>query len=220
MIKVFGKKEEKGRKSANPFGLFIVFLGPDGAGKTSVIANIESHLAKSFARTVRFHLRPHFGRERLGTATVSNPHSVAPRCVVGSWAKVMLWWLDYVSGYCGKVAPELRRSTLVIFDRYADDLAVDPKRYRYGGPRWLARLLPSVVPRPDLAFVLVADPRVIYARKAEVSFLETVRQVQAYRELAKERGMILVDAGLPIHEVAASILEEIRGWLERRDGRR
>lgn len=209
MVKVKGSKY--------PFGVMIAFFGPDGAGKSTVICDIEAQLSRAFARTVRFHLRPHFFMDRANSVPVSDPHSAKPRGLVGSLAKVVLWWFDYVSGYYGKVYPEVLRSALVIFDRYADDLSIDPKRYRYGGPRWAARVLPCVVPRPDLGFVLVADPEVIQARKAEVPLAETARQVEAYRELAKKRGMLLVDTGRPIQEVAAGIVEEILGWLEKQD---
>lgn len=201
-------------------GVMLGFLGPDGGGKSSVIAEVERRLAPIFRKSVRFHLRPYFGRKGKGSEAVSNPHAGRTRGLWASIAKVLLWWFDYVLGYYGNVYPQLVRSTLVIFDRYVDDLAVDPKRYRYGGPLWLAHLLARAVPRPDVVFVLVADPVVIQARKAEVPFLETARQVEGYRELAKKKGLVLIDAGRPLEEVVADVVEETLAWVEERTPKR
>jgi thymidylate kinase len=203
-----------------PTGVMIGFLGPDGVGKSSVIAEVERQMAPAFRRKEQLHLRPHFGRSREGSAVVTDPHAEKPRGLLGSTGKLLWWWLDYVGGYFRAVHPKLIRSTLVIFDRYADDLAVDPKRYRYGGPLWLARLLARAVPRPDLMFVLVADPVVIQARKAEVPLTETVRQVEEYRKLAQKKGVVLVDAGRPLEEVVANIVENTLKWMERRTHKR
>jgi len=99
-------------------------------------------------------------------------------------------------------------------------LAVDPRRYRYGGPLWMARLLGRMVPRPDLMFVLVADPEIIQARKAEVPLAETSRQVEEYRKLSQRKGVILIDAGRPLEEVVSNIVEETLTWMEKRTHKR
>jgi thymidylate kinase len=203
-----------------PTGVILGFLGPDGVGKSSVIREVERQIGPAFRQKVRFHLRPHFGKRQDTSVTVGDPQSGKPRGLVGSAAKVVLWWLDYVGGYSWSVYPKLIRSTLVIFDRYADDLAVDPKRYRYGGPLWLARLLSRTVPRPNLMFVLVADPEVIQARKTEVPLAETARQVEEYSRLAQKKGVVLVDAGRELEGVVSDIVEVTLTWMEKRTHKR
>jgi len=79
----------------------------------------------------------------------------------------------------------LARSTLIIFDRYFHDVLVDPQRYRYGGPMWLARFLVFCVPAPDLILVLDAREEVILSRKCEVPSTEVRRQRESYRRLAR-----------------------------------
>ena len=201
-------------------GVFLAFLGPDGVGKSTVIAEVERQVAPAFRRQARFHLRPNFGKQQGASVTVNNPHSKPPRGFLGSMAKLGLWWADYVAGYFLSVYPKLIRSTLVMFDRYADDLAVDPKRYRFGGPLWMARFLGRIVPRPDLTFVLVADPEIIQARKAEVPLAETSRQVKEYQNLAQRKGVIVVEAGRPVEEVVQDIVNEIMKWMEKRTHKR
>ena len=222
-IRISDRFKEIGRladRITRPTGVMLGFLGPDGVGKSSVIAEVERQIAPAFRKQARFHLRPHFGKPQGTSVTVEDPHSGQPRGLSGSMAKLALWWLDYVSGYVRGVYPKLIRSTLVVFDRYADDLAVDPRRYRYGGPLWMARLLGRTVPRPDLMFVLVADPEVIQARKAEVPLAETTRQVEEYRKLAQRKGVILIDAGRPLEEVVSNIVEETLTWMEKRTHKR
>ena len=222
-IRISDRFKEIGRladRITRPTGVMLGFLGPDGVGKSSVIAEVERQIAPAFRKQARFHLRPHFGKPQGTSVTVEDPHSGRPRGISGSMAKLALWWLDYVSGYFRGVYPKLIRSTLVVFDRYADDLAVDPRRYRYGGPLWMARVLSRMVPRPDLMFVLVADPEIIQARKAEVPLAETSRQVEEYRKLAQRKGVILIDAGRPLKEVVSDIVEETLKWMERRTHKR
>lgn len=222
-IRSFDRLKEIGRladRITRPTGIVLGFLGPDGVGKSTLIAEVQRRIAPAFRKQARFHLRPNFGRQQRTSATVNDPHSDPPRGLLGSMSKLGLWWMDYFVGYFSSVYPKLIRSTLVIFDRYADDLSVDPKRYRYGGPLWMARLLSRVVPRPDLMFVLVADPDVIQARKAEVLPAETSRQVEAYRKLSQRKGVILIGAGRPVEEVVHDIVVEILKWMEKRTHKR
>jgi len=222
-IRISDRFKEIGRladRITRPTGVMLGFLGPDGVGKSSVIAEVERQIAPAFRKQARFHLRPHFGKPQGTSVTVEDPHSGQPRGLSGSMAKLALWWLDYVGGYFRVVYPKLIRSNLVVFDRYADDLAVDPRRYRYGGPLWMARRLGRIVPRPDLMFVLVADPEIIQARKAEVPLAETSRQVEEYRKLAQRKGVILIDAGRPLEAVVSNIVEETLTWMEKRTHKR
>jgi hypothetical protein len=90
--------------------------------------------------------------------------------------------MDYWLGFTFILRPLLVRAGLVVFDRYYHDLLIDPLRYRYGGPMWVAKLLGRFVPPPDLLFlVLDADDAVILARKTEVPREELRRQRESYQ---------------------------------------
>jgi thymidylate kinase len=187
-------------------GVWLAVLGPDGSGKSAVLDGVERSLQRRFAGSRRFHLRPNLCR-RVGRRRPStDPHGRPNRSAPWSWVKLAAWWLDYSLGYLVRVRPALRRRRLVLFDRFCDDLLVDPRRYRYGGSPRLAELLGRSIPRPDHVVVLDAPPEVLRARKGDVSLEETCRQREAYRRLAaRVPNARVVDAARPLPEVVADV---------------
>ena len=129
--------------------------------------------------------------------------------------------LDYSLGYYARIRPALAKSTLVLFDRYFLDTLVDPRRYRYGGPRWVLRLIWSLIPKPDLVILLDAPVEMLHARKQEVSRAETERQRWAYRNLIETipTGHV-VDAAQPVDRVATAAAAVVLGCLAARTRRR
>jgi thymidylate kinase len=198
-----------------PAGLMLAVLGPDGSGKSAVLERINGDWAIAFRRIERHHLRPR--RRPPVEAAATRPHGRPPRGVVGSLAKLAWLALAYQAGYHVSVRPALVRHGGVVFDRYAHDLAVDPHRFRYGGPMALARAVVATVPAPDLVLVLDAPPEVLLARKRELPQEELERQREAYRRLAAAHdGMVMIDASRPFDEVAAAVHGAIRDTLCRR----
>ncbi len=205
------------RRVLHPTGLHVVFLGPDGSGKTSVIDRGIQELAPAFRKTVYSHLRPCLGIKKRNGKPVVDPHAQSPRSLITSVAKVFYLWVDYFLGWWMTVWPKMVCSTLVVYDRYYHDLLIDPIRYRYGGPMWLARMIGWLIPKPDLWILLDAPPEVLQERKQEVSFEETARQQKEYLKLV--RGMkngIVVDASKSLDEVVANVNAIILDYMAKR----
>lgn len=196
-----------------PTGGWIAFMGPDGCGKSSVIEAISSEFAPAYRGVVRFHMRPNFLKVRPGErAPVLDPHGKPPRGFLMSIIKGVYMASDYYAGYLARIRPAMMRTHLVISDRYFYDMLVDSKRIRYGGPKWLLRLIGKIIPKPELTLLLNAPPEVLYSRKQEVAFEEVVRQQQAYLELARSlSSVVVIDAAQPleavIRESQAAIIE-------------
>jgi thymidylate kinase len=206
-----------GRRWRHPTGLFVVVLGPDGAGKSTLIDRLEADLSGAFRRTARFHLMPGLFRKKGDGSPVTNPHGEPPRSFLASLLKLVYYFFDYTLGYWLKVRPALVKSTLVLFDRYYDDLLIDPLRYRYGGPMWLARWLSRLIPRPDLWLILDVPEDELLRRKQEVPFEELHRQREAYRRLVSElSNAIILDGSLPPEEVARQAEDAILEYMHER----
>lgn len=204
-----------------PTGLLVALLGADGAGKSTVLAQVEQDLAPAYRRTKRYHLRPHFGRDTADGPPVVAPHSKPARSWLASIAKLAMWWTDYTSGYFIDILPRVIHSTLVLFDRYYYDLMVDTRRYRYGGSRRLAQLVGNFIPPPHLVILLEAPAEVLQTRKQEVPLDETVRQQAAYRELVgKFSHGHRVNAAKPLHEVVTEVNGLILDFMAARTARR
>ncbi len=200
-----------------PTGLFVAVLGPDGVGKSTLIGHLRKGLAGAFRGTKVFHLRPDVIGQRLTNGPATDPHGKNPRCWWLSLFKIFYYLLDYSLGYLFKVRPRLLHSTLVLFDRYYDDLFVDPRRYRYGGPRWLARIVQRFISRPDLFLVLDLSEEQLLVRKREVSREELRRQREGYRQLSAELpNAVLLDGSLAAEEVARNASEVILAYLHQR----
>ncbi len=209
------------RRWRQPTGLFLAVLGPDGAGKSTLIEGLLPQMQGAFRRCARFHWRPQLLWRRKTAGPVTHPHGRPPH---GPWRSVARLWahmLDFWAGYWLVVRPLLARSGLVVFDRYYEDLLADPGRYRYGGPLWLGRALCRFIPRPDLVLVLDAGREIIQSRKQEVSLEELERQRQAYLRLPTEtRPGCIINAAQPRPEIVAEAARIVVAYMACRYERR
>jgi thymidylate kinase len=197
--------------------LKIVILGPDGAGKSSVIHGLLKNLHPPGRIVKMRHLKPSIAFPRRGDTggPVVDPHGKPPRSALVSAAKILLWLMEewYATLF------QDNQTDLLICDRYYHDLLIDSRRYRYGGPRWLARMIGSLMPRPQLWLVLDAPAEVLQRRKQEVPLAETARQRQAYLEfVCKQRNHAVIDASQALNNVVADTEKAITETLKEADG--
>lgn len=199
-----------------PTGLHLVFLGPDGSGKSSVISGVVASLSAAFRRHLIIHFRPGLLRRRR-TDPVTDPHARLPRGKIISFIKIAYNLLDYWGGWLINIYPIKVQSGLVIFDRYFHDIFVDPRRYRYGGPVRLARLAGRLIPQPDLWIVLDAPAEVIQARKQEVESRESARQKEGYLALARDfDNVVIINAAQGLELVIADTNQAILSFMAER----
>ena len=203
-----------------PTGVVVVLLGPDGAGKSSAIEAVGSVLQEAFARQEVRGFAPAlsqlWNRKPRSTA---EPHGLPARSFSLSLLRAVYWLVynlwSHVSLHFARA-----RSTLVLHDRHFSDILIDPRRYRYGGPHWALRLNTWLMPRPDIVLMLDAPAETLQARKQEVPFSETARQLGLYREFV--RGLSnghFIDADRTREEVAAQAASVVLKWQAKRYSR-
>lgn len=216
VTRAFLKRLERLR---HPSGVSVVFLGPDGAGKSSVIEELPSklepllrrHICWGFAPSLRSLWSPLESPRQTDT-----PHHLKPRSAPLAVVRICYWLVfNLVSHLLLRVA--VAGPCLVMYDRHFVDILVDQRRYRYAGPNWVLRVLCALAPPPDLVILLDAPATVLQSRKQEVPLEVTAQQCVSYRKLAQgiRQGKI-VNAALPLPEVVNEVASLVVDCLRRR----
>lgn len=211
----------------HPSGTVIVILGVDGAGKSTVINAIKPVLdAATHNATFVQHLRPSLlpalarlkGQTKVPSGPVLDPHGSTPSGTLGSLLRLTWLTLDYIFGYWLRTRLIIaKRPAIVIFDRYAYDMALDPRRFRINLPVVLVRGFIRWAPKPDLIICLHGNPAVIAARKNELPLEEVKRQTEALLAFAKqEPNAVLVSTEGTVEQARDDVLMALQDFCERR----
>jgi thymidylate kinase len=217
----------KFRRYFNPQGVVIAILGVDGAGKSTVINSILPILnAATHNAVFVHHLRPGLlpplarlkGKE-LPVEPVVKPHGSIPSTPLISLFRLFYLGIDYILGYWIRIRPKIaKQPAIVLFDRYAYDMTLDPLRFRIGlSGRFVNRFM-RFAPKPDIIICLHADPAVIHDRKQELPITEINRQVEALREFSdNEPRAVFVSTEGSIASVKDRILTVLLEFFKQRN---
>ena len=187
--------------------LTVCILGPDGVGKGSVIAKLEKIYKVSY-----FHLNPRLGAVR--SVGVEMPmHTRVNYSPFLSYLKLFYYLFKYNILWLKNIRFSKGNPDLCIFDRYVDDLLVDPQRFLYGGSLRIARAVTSLIASPEVYFVLVAPASEIYSRKPELSVREIERQNTEYLKLIDDKRYHKIDASLSIDNTVAQIIKYLDSYV-------
>ncbi|QDD68117.1 hypothetical protein [Caminibacter pacificus] len=192
------------KRIIRPTGISIAFLGPDGSGKSTIINELKKRQLP-FRRIDYFHLKP-LKRRNNDLQIVEEPHKYPPYSKIKSFVKLVYFVYQYNIGWIKNILPLKIRSSLIIFDRYYDDILADKKRYRISlGDFWI-KFFRNFIPKPDLYFILVTEPEIVYNRKQEVSFEELKNQVKKYERLVDNKKYIKIDVNKKPEEIVNEII--------------
>lgn len=202
----------------NPTGLVIAFMGPDGSGKTTIIEGVKRDLTGAFRQNRQYHLFP---KRMKDSKPNVDPHAEKPRGFFSSILKLLYFVFIYNFGYWKLIFPEKIKSTMVIFDRYFQDLIIDPRRYRHGAGSLSIKIASYLIPKPDLWIFLDAPAEVIQDRKSEVPLDETERQLISYKLLFSNlKNAFIVNAGQSPEKVIYDTESIIIDFMEKRNAKR
>lgn len=191
--------------------MVISFLGPDGSGKSTIIEEVKNNMM--FEKYHYFHLKPiKKSNKESESSIVDDPHMHPVYSKFKSYIKLLVFIYQYNFGWYKNIKHLNTNTSLVIFDRYYDDLLVDFKRYRYGGNRRIAKFVLKFIPKLDAYFILTTDSDIIYKRKQEVSIKELNRQIKAYKSLVNidEDRYFCIDVNRKPSEITEDINQILR----------
>jgi thymidylate kinase len=175
-------------------GLSVAVLGPDGAGKSTLVANLCAHVPLP-SRPIYMGLTGgalrHARRLRL------------PGVVFAASAAII--WSRYL-----RACYHQARGRMVLFDRYVYD-AVAPPAYRQGVLGRLGRRLSRYLcPSPDLVLVLDAPGSVMHRRKGEYDADTLEHWRQRFLSLQARLGRVeVLDATRPADAVRIEALTRL-----------
>jgi len=202
-------------------GKFIVIEGLEGAGKSSAIASVVTHLqAKG--------VRPETVREPGGTPLAESLRELVKKKwdeEVSSTTELLLMYASRVQLVDNVIKPALLKNRWVIGDRH--DLS--SRAYQGGGRQLGDELLEKVREitlgsfKPDLTLLLDVDEKKGLERARERGDLDRIeeedlaffqRTRQAYLNIAaKDPTIIVIDANQPMLDVHQAILQAIEEYL-------
>jgi thymidylate kinase len=213
----------------DPKATLVSFSGIDGAGKSTQIANLQASLHENGLRVklITFwddvarlkQLREGAGHKLFkGDAGVGTPEAPIQRqdknirSPLMTLVRLGLYLLDAIS--LRRVAKSALRSQadVVIFDRFIyDELA--NLNLRNPAARFYIKGIMRLVPRPQISFVLDADPDQAFARKPEypLEFLHSNRN--AYLSLSALLGGITVISPMPLELAKAEVVVRVSHFV-------
>lgn len=186
-------------------GKFVVLVGPDGVGKTSLSHVISNYLKDIFRDIKYFHFIPNKiisldVKEILSADKLKFTNR--KQSSFFSYVRILRNMMRFIF-YYHRIIFFLYKQNLVIGDRYFFNYFLDPSSVKYFGAEWFVRLIYRIIPKPDYIFFVIADPETVQSRKQELSNNQIVCQINYLMQLQKTiKNSILIRNDFDIHETA------------------
>ena len=190
--------------------IIVSFMGVDGSGKSTLIELLRKKLKNKFRKIKYIHLRPYL--ILLDKSTVqSNPHnSKATWPILLNFIRILYWLIIYRLFF---YLFANNSGQLIIFDRYAHDLMIDPIRYKFNLPKGITNFILNLFPNPSLWIVLNTPIKVLEKRKKELPTKELKKQIRSYLNFAKRRkNSIVVNTNQSIQSNLSLIIKKINSF--------
>lgn len=171
-------------------GLFIVLIGPDGSGKSTIAEHLLTRGRAEFKGVDHFHWRPGVLpqlKKKLKDTHANEVDNAPPRKFAYgkliSLIRFIYYLMDFIAGYWLRVYPGRKRCKLVLAERWYFDVIVNPERYGFDVPQWIRYSAKYFLPTPDITILLTGDPEVIHARKNELDPHAIMEQIDKLKRL-------------------------------------
>jgi thymidylate kinase len=165
-------------------GPIVAVVGPDGVGKSTTIDEVGGQLPNVFTSVQVRHWRPNVLPQLGSFLGRQTPAGAPPRRTPGRFGplRLLYYWIDFVVGHVVRDRPASANQAVIIYDRTALDMSVDPVRFGLKSA-WGTSILWSLSPKPDVTVVLGGAPSSIAARKRELSESDIQEELRRWHEL-------------------------------------
>ena len=174
----------------NPPGKFVVFIGHDGSGKTTLIKNVILQSVPELFNSYEYYHNNFTKRHQK----ISQNHELESETKCGAKATLGVdvvhkrvsilragLHLPYYAFrnllYLFKIIHGRWRNKIIILDRYYYDYYFQ-KNY-VDLPKWYIRFFQYLTPKPDHTIFISVKENIAYARKPEITKAEMIRQKKA-----------------------------------------
>lgn len=200
----------------HPTGMFIVLLGVDGAGKTTIATKLKEQYVTAFRKINHYHSRVRILKDisqvKKDAAPIdaSNPHSKKKQAnKLVSIVKFGYYFLDFLMGNIIISVAKIK-SSLILVERYYYDYSVDKIRYNLNLSNRFLNFFSAFILKPAAIFILTGDSQKLLERKHEISIQEIDEQKQKLEKMfVNDPKAVFIDT------TEASVDECVAAMLER-----
>lgn len=190
-----------------PRGKLLVFLGPDGSGKTTIMNMEAEYLKLYYPKQKVYHMRYNIlpelktghGFSSMKGAVHKSPENAGEKkkvkrsllSICASWFVVLYYTFEFWLGNF-IVFVLKRKNTLILYDRYYYDHFMQPTSRDLIYP--FRKILLFFVAKPNMVIHLQADAKAVYARKQELRIEEIETQNRCINNIAKDiKNIVTID---------------------------
>lgn len=160
-------------------GKFIVVLGVDGTGKSSITKQLVELYKEEGRKVIIEHWRPNLLpplKKKRDIYTDINNNSkeineITLKKRVVSLFRYVYYIIDFILGYIFKVKKQVNQGSIFIIERYYFDNLINPERYKFYNDL-LGKIAFKFIKRPDNLILVTCNSEVAYKRKKELSINE------------------------------------------------
>jgi thymidylate kinase len=191
----------------------ISFLGLDGSGKSSLINNISKGIGERVYNIKQEHLKPNLFIRQTGKK-VTHPHLKKPRNNFISGIKLFYW--VYAYNY-KNLNHRFKETTLILWDRYIDDISIDPLRYRLNLNKKTYNFFINLVPKPECTFIVDVQAKLAFKRKKELTISVLTNLRKKYLEKGKNtKNTFVINNSKNLNNVTKKIIKIITKVLNQK----
>ena len=216
--------KRKFERIVHPTGMFIVLLGVDGAGKTTIADSLKERYVTAFRRIDHYHSRVRVLKDisqlkkDAKPVDASDPHGKKQKSgKLTSVVKFGYYFLDFLIGNV-KITIAKIKSTLVLVERYYYDYSIDKIRYNLNLSDGFLSFFEHFILKPDVIFILTGNSKELLERKHEITIEEIDEQKKKLvdRFRGNPKAVFIDTTEGTVDECVAKMLKECNAIMRNR----